>query len=272
MAKQPDSRTQQSRHRSKIYLVPIPKMRVPPALVTQRPFIKSHGDKLAAHLDLNKLALPVLNLRDGIYWILDGQHRIYALKQNGFESDALECEVFENLTDAEMADMFLGRDDRRAINQFARFNVACTAGRPREVAIRRAVETQGLKVSKRNEPNCIGAVAALGRVYDSAGETVLGQALRTIKHAYDGDAKAFDQRVIVGMGLVYNRYNGKTDERHLATALGNEVGGARSLLRRAESLFLSTGGDRAHCVAAAIVEAYNKRTPKANRLPSWWKD
>jgi ParB-like chromosome segregation protein Spo0J len=89
MAKQP------SRKPSKIRAVPIAQMRIPPALVTQREFRKAHGDRIAAELDLNKIGYPIINHRDGNYWVCDGQHRIYALRQNGFENDALDCEVFD---------------------------------------------------------------------------------------------------------------------------------------------------------------------------------
>lgn len=267
MAKQPDRR-----HSSKFYLVPINKMRVPPALVTQRPFIQAHGDKLAANLDLDQLGVPVINHRDGNYWILDGQHRIYALRHNGFERDNLMCEVYEGLTDAEMAHIFLGRDARRAINSLAKFHVSCTAEDQRAVAIRRAVETQGLKVSKNEEENCVGAVGALGKVYDRSGEVVLGQVLRTLKHAYSGDTAAFNQSVIVGMGLVFNRYNGKTNEQHLAESLSKEKNGVRGLMRLAEAQRDRTGNDKAQCVAASVVDIYNKRVgARAKKLPDWWK-
>ena len=268
---------QHTRRPSKIRPVPIDKMRTPPALVTQREFRKAHGDKLAAELDLNKLGFPIINHRDGVYWILDGQHRIYALKENGFSGDVLDCEVYDNLSDADMADIFLGRDDRRAVSPFDRFHVACTAGHVRETAIRRAVETQGLKISRRREEGCIGCVGALAKVYDfagggRAGETVLGQVLRTIKHAYSADPIAFDQSVIEGLGLVYHRYNGRTSEADLASRLGSSSHGVRGLLRRAEATRERTGNQKSHCVAATVVDVYNRGLgPRAkDRLPSWW--
>lgn len=267
MAKQP------SRRPSKIRPVPISQMRVPPALVTQREFRKAHGDRIAADLDLNKLGYPIINHRDGIYWICDGQHRIYALKQNGFEKDVLDCEVYEDLSDADMAEIFLGRDARRAISPFDKFHVACTAGRRRENDIRRAVETQGLKISRDADDNCIGAVAALGKVYDRSGDVVLGQVLRTIKSAYAGDPSAFDQSLIDGLGLVYNRYNGRTNEKDLAARLA-ATRNARALLLKAEALRERTGNQKSQCVAATVVDIYNRGVgPRgAKRLPSWWKE
>lgn len=267
MAKQHDSRT---RRASKVHPVPINKMRIPPALVTQRPFRKAHGDDLAANLDLNKLGFPIMNHRDGIFWVLDGQHRIYALKENGFTTDVLDCEVYEGLSDAEMADIFLGRDDRRAVDPFSRFHIACTAGRKRESDIRRTVETQGLKVSKSHGEDCIGAVGALGRVYDRDGAVVLGQALRTIKNAYAGDPDAFDSTVIDGVALIFNRFNGQTNEKELAARLSAKAHGVRGLLRLAESVRARTGNQKSQCVAAAAVEIYNKGKG-GTKLPSWWK-
>lgn len=265
MSKQP------SRRPSRIRPVPIAQMRVPPALVTQREFRKAHGDRIAADLDLNKLGYPIINHRDGIYWICDGQHRIYALKENGFEKEVLDCEVYEGLTDPEMAEIFLGRDARRAISPYDKFHVACTAGRRRENDIRRMVESNGLKVSRTKDEGCIGAISALGKVYDRSGDVVLGQVVRTIKNAYASDPAAFDSSVIEGLGLVFNRYNGRTNEKDLAARLAAMPYGVRGLLRRAESQRVRAGNKKTQCVAATIVEINNKGSHK-NRLPSWWKE
>jgi hypothetical protein len=252
-------------------------MRIPPALVTQRVFRKAHGDRLAAELDLNKLGYPIINHRDGHYWVLDGQHRIYALKQNGFANDMLDCEVYENLTDEEMADIFLGRDARRAVAPFDKFHVACTAGYSRETGIRRAVETQGVRVGRAKEDNTVSAIGSLGKVYDKAGggkngEVVVGQVVRTIKHAFGGDPVSFDAGLIEGLGLVFNRYNGRTNEKDLATRLAAR--GLRALMGRAETQRLRTGNLKGQCIAAAVVETYNRGLgPRAaDRLPSWWKE
>jgi hypothetical protein len=185
MAKQP------SRKPSKIRPVPIDKMRIPPALVTQREFRKAHGDRIASELDLNKIGYPIINHRDGNFWVCDGQHRVYALRQNGFEKDILDCEVFEDLSDAEMAEIFLGRDARKPIPLYDKFHVACTAGRRRELDIQRSVEANGQKIARSKEDG-ISSVGALGTVYDRSGDIVLGQVIRAINLAFSSDPMAFD--------------------------------------------------------------------------------
>jgi hypothetical protein len=267
MAKQP------SRKPSKIRPVPIVQMRVPPALVVQREFRKAWGDDLASNLDLNKLGFPIINHRDGIYWVVDGQHRVYALKENGFVKDNLDCEVYEDLSDAEMADLFIGRDNRRQIAPYDKFHVSVTARYKRETDILRAVESNGQKVSRdRNEG--ISAVGALGAVYDRSGDVVLGQVIRTINLGFGGDPFAFDRAVIEGLGLLYNRYNGKTNEKSLGQRLSSLRQGARELLRKAEAIRERTGNQKKHCIAAAVVDIYNKGLgPRdSHRLPAWWKE
>lgn len=241
--------------------------------MTQREFRKAHGDSIAADLDLNKLGFPVVNHRDGHYWVIDGQHRIYALRQNGFNEEPLDCEVYENLTDAEVADIFLGRDKRKAVPPFDKFHIACTAGYERETTVRRTVESNGQRIS-RDRDEGISTVGAIGKVYDQAGDVVLGQVIRTINLGFGGDPLGFERSVIEGLGLVYNRFNGRTNEKAMGQRLGTLKRGARELLQKAEALREKTGNQKKHCVAAVIVDVYNKAEGphSKNRLSSWWKE
>lgn len=255
---------------SRIGLLRIDTLRRSPAGLTQRRFDKAQAERYAAALDLDALGRPVINIRDGIPWIVDGQHRIEALKIVGFGEDKIECEIFEDLTDREQAALFLHIDQRRAINQFEKFLVACTAEYPAELGIRRAVESQGLKVSRERATGCVAAVTALRRVYEKGDETVLGRVLRTIRDGYAGDPTAFDGQVIEGIGLIFSRYNGQVSEREMAAALGGAQYGARGLIRRAEATRDRTGNPKVQCIAAAAVDLYNKGR-HTKRLPPWWK-
>jgi hypothetical protein len=227
MRKQDKTQPAQTRKPSKIKLVMISLLRTPTAGVTQREFRKAWGDRLALELDLNKIGHPIVNIRDGIYWTLDGQHRIYALRANGFENDPLECEVYEGLTDQEAAEIFLGRNTRKAIPLHDNFRVSCTAERQRELDIRRTVEANGQKVSR--DGSGISAIGALGAVYDLSGDVVLGQVVRTLNQGFSGDTQAFDAAIIRGMGGVFNRFNGKTNEKELVERLARLKRGAHEL-------------------------------------------
>jgi hypothetical protein len=273
MSKQSESATKAA---SKIYAVRINQMRPAPAGICQRSrFSKAWGDEIARNLDPDQIGLPVLNHRGGVFWIVDGQHRIYALKTHGFtdDKDTWLCEVFENLTDAEMADLFLTRNNGKHVTPFDKFKVACTAERPIEMAILRIVEAHGLKVSRAYQEGCIGAVTALRRVLGRAGdmgEIVLGRTIRTLRDAYASQPIAFDGYLIEGLGLVYARYD-KADEKLMVRQLAGVQRGAPGVLQRAQAQRERTGNHKVQCIAAVIVDIYNKGASGRQRLAAWWK-
>lgn len=256
----------------KVRPVPISQMRVPPVDIIQRPYNRAQAEKYANDFDFQKFGLPLVNHRDAAYWLFDGQHRIGALKIVGLGDQEVDCEVFENLSDPEMARIFLGRDDRRRIAPYTKFLVACTAGFPAESEVRRLVEANHLKISRRQDAGCIGAVTSLLRVYKASGSVVLGQVLRTIRDAYASDPAAFDNAVIVGLGLVFNRYNGKTQEQTLIAALSKTPQGVRGLFQRARRMRDETGRTMTQCIAATAVDLYNRSVPRNHRLANWFKE
>jgi hypothetical protein len=239
----------------------------------QREFRPAWGARLAKDLDLDKVGYPVVNIKGGIPWLMDGQHRIYALKEHGFTDDLLDCLVYENLTEKQMAEVFLTMNTSKAVSAFDRFRVACTAERSAELATYRIVEQNGLHISQAADDGCIGSVTTLLKVYNQYGAAVLEQTLRAIRDGYDGDHAAFSQSVLQGAALVFHRYNGQTNEREMATSLSKAAQGARGLIRRAQQQRDRSGSPLVQCVAAVIVDGYNKglaaRSPK--RLPPWWK-
>ena len=98
--------------RSKIEKVGLDSLRVPPAGKAQRPFRQSKGDEIAGHFDIDSFGFPVVCRVEAVNWLVDGQHRVYAIQQSGYaaSTDQIECEVYEGLALAEMARMFLGRN------------------------------------------------------------------------------------------------------------------------------------------------------------------
>lgn len=256
---------------SKIRLVPLDKTRPAPSGAGQRTrLIEAHVDFFMSHMDLNALGFPCLNLRDGVYWIFDGQHRIEALKRMNFE--ALECRVFENLSDADMASMFLNVNTGKAVDTFSKFSNACAAGYKPENDVRRAIESQGLRVSRETGDNCVGAIASCLRVYHAHGDVVLGKALRVLRDAYDGAPKSFEGNAIHALGLVFARYEARISESKMVSAIAPIKQGVVGLNRRSEQLRLRIGNAKVLCLAATLVDIYNKNERGNGKLPSWWQE
>ena len=271
MAKQP--KTRQWPH--KVRNVRVADMRVATVGVIQRRFCKAQAEEYAADFDLNKLGVPAVNFIDPIYWIVDGQHRIEALKMFFAPSDPglLECSVYEGLSDAEMAELFIGLNTRRSVHPFDMFNSSVTAGRATESEIHRIVESNGVTIKRQREPGSVSAVSSLRKIHNRAGSVVLGQTIRTLRDSFGDDPLAFDGQLMTGISLVFNRFNGKTNEKELVRSLQRVALGARGILRKAEDIRARTGNVKPICIAATIVDTFNRGLgPRSkDRLPSWWK-
>ena len=122
---------------SKIVTVPLENMRVSPnAQRTLRP--ARVMELLEMPFDLELLGYPVLNLRESAYWIIDGQHRIEALKRflvpTPWQTQAIECRVYTGQTEQWEADMFDRLNNNLHVNAFDTFKIRVTAKRVVECA------------------------------------------------------------------------------------------------------------------------------------------
>lgn len=252
-----------------VQFVRLGSMAIPPH--AQREFRAHKVDEILAEFDLDVFGLPVVSERRGTYYVLDGQHRVEAIKRwlgDGWEDQRIECRVYHNLTEAQEADKFDRLNNSMPVSVFDKFRIRVNAGREVEVKVKKVVEKEGLRISRDSVPGAIGAVGTLRKVYVRSGDKALAKTLRIIRDSY-GDA-GFEASVIDGIGHLVQRYDGLVDESVAAKQLGNAHGGVKGLLNRATTLHKQTGGLRAHCVAAAAVDIINSKKG-GKKLPSWWK-
>lgn len=245
-------------------------MAIPPHAQREK-IDESRVTRILANFDLDVFGVPTVSERRGVFYILDGQHRIEALRRwegEKWQDLRIECRVYRNLTESEEADKFRRLNDAKPVSIFDKFRIGVNAGYDVETKVKKIVEAQGLKISRDKIPGAVAAVGTLQRVYTRSGDKALGKTLRIIRDAF-GDA-GFESSVIDGVGHMVQRYDGLLDEESAAKHLSIVHGGVKGLLNRASTLHKQTGGLRAHCVAAAVDIINAKRSGKA-KLPSWWK-
>jgi hypothetical protein len=252
--------------KARLQRVPIPQMRVSPQ--AQRNLNQARVDKLAARFDMEQLGTPVVSHRDAFFYVIDGQHRIEALKKIGYGTYEAQCWTYQGLTEAGEAAVFLTLNDTLTVGAYLTFKVAVQAGRPEEADIDRIVRAQGLRVGPDRSGGTVAAVHALRRVYRRDGPACLARTLRIVRGAY-GET-GMEGSVIDGVSLVCHRYDGQLDDAQVIAALACAAGGVNGLLGKAETMRLATGSQKAHCVAAAAVELINRRI-RGKKLRSWWK-
>jgi hypothetical protein len=249
--------------------IPLDRVKVNP--LAQREQNQARVDRLVAEFDLEQLGYPTVNHREDHYWVIDGAHRIAALKEwlgDDWEAQQVQCQTYEGLTEEEEAEVFLKLNDTLAVQAFAKFRIGVQAGRDEETDVDRIVRQCLLRVSQDKGDGAIAAVGTLMRVYRRGGPQSLARTLLIIRDSY-GDP-GLEAPVIDGIGLLCHRYNGELDDARLVERLSKAHGGVNALMGKAENLRKQTGNPRNHCVAAAAVEINNSGRG-GKKLPSWWR-
>lgn len=269
MTKPQNTARRAAEREARLTWVPLGLMRVPQ--MAQRELKAGRVDHIAANMDLEQIGTPTVNKRGGHAYILDGQHRIEALKQwlgDGWENQTVHCWTYDGLNEEEEAETFLKLNDTLTVQAFDKFRIGLNAGRQEEGEIAAVVQKAGLIISQSGAEGAIGAVGTLRRVYRREGHAVLARTLGIIRDAYG--SPGLDSAVIDGIGLLCGRYNGELSTEAAVTRLRSAAGGVGGLMNRAYFAKNQTGAPLNQCVAAAAVELIN-RGKGGKKLPSWWK-
>lgn len=242
----------------------------PPA---QREFRPHKGREILDTFDEGKLGIFTVSFRDGRYWIVDGQHRKWALCEylgEGWEDWEVEVLCHFGLTEDKEAELFLVLNDHLAVSALDKFKVAVTALRPTESDIDRIARSLHLKIAGGTSPYTISAVTALEGVYQAGGPQLLVKTLFTIREAWEGSG--FEAAMIAGLGKFVSRYQGRYDEATLVSKLAKLRGGQKTVDQRAHLIRERTAASLRESTAAAVTEIYNQGLRGTKSLGSWFKD
>lgn len=240
--------------------IPLNLLIVDPAV--QRPLDVKRIDKLAAQLDLDAIGLICVSRRNGdVYSIIDGQHRVAALRAAGFADDTVECEIFSGLSLSEEAAMFRHRNFRSSVQKVDLFRVRVVEGDETAVAIHALLLKYGWKVQNGSHAGYLNAIDAFERVWLKDAEGVPTSAERTIDtitSAWGLDQGGADRSIITGLGSMFLHYRFAMDLSTVIARLKKLDGGPVSLLSRARGLQNVIKGQLSSSLAEIVVEEYNR--------------
>lgn len=232
----------------------------------QRDLRPGWAAQIAADFDPDRFSPPLLSKHGNKFYVVDGQHRIEAMRLMGWEDQQIQCWVYDDLSEAQEADLFLWHNNRKQVNAFDTFQIAVVAERSNETDIDRIVRAKGLKIAS-GQPGGISATGALRKVY-SHGEGVLARTITICNNAY-GD-EGLKGHIIEGIGLLCAKYNGELRDDEAIAKLGNARGGVGALNSKAYTFRKQMGRPLPHCVAAAATDIINTGRRGASKLPNWW--
>lgn len=242
----------------------------------QRGLSKQWVQEHLSSFDVDQLGYIVVNKRpNGKHYVIDGQHRVELMRAVGWGDQKIHAECFDGLTQAQEAELFIARNDRRAVTTYDRFRIRVTAGEADAVAIDKIVRDHGMTIANQAKDGTIVAVVSLEKVYRGAGiasekdgPQALRNTLKTLVQAWGKNSGSISGDVILGIGLVQLRYNGKIDQSDLVKKLAPFPGGAPGLVGKGKAARDISGRPLAHCVASIVVDQYN-RSKRSGKLDAW---
>ena len=169
----------------------------------QREYDERWASKIAGEFDPDLFDDLVVTLPNGngIYHVIDGQHRRGAICSLYGEEEKVPCRVLEVKDPARAAAIFDKiNNSRRKLSPLVKFKVRVTAGHESEVAINNLVTSLGLRIENGDTSRSVRAVSALLNVSNTFGLSVLKEALMAIIATWDNDKGAFEGPIIEGFG------------------------------------------------------------------------
>jgi len=225
----------------------------------QREFNERHADKIASDFDPDLFDDLVVTLPNGngIYHVVDGQHRKAAIQKLYGENEKVPCRVVSAADPARAASIFDKiNTGRRKPNPVELFNVRVAAGYETEVAINRVVTFLGYRIAHAVGDGTIRAVAALTSIYKNYGLEVLKETLMAIKGTWDKDAHAVDGPIIEGFGALIAEHRGHLDWKRLREQTSQKFTPGR-LLGHAKSDRELNGGTIGKAVCRVLIRTYD---------------
>jgi len=208
--------------------------------------------------------LIVTDQNDGTYSGTEGQHRLWALRELGY--DEWPCQVLPPRTLANEARVFVDvNSNRTALAGADKWRARRMARDPIVLEIEDVVHSLGLVIDQdaHRSWRVIRATSALERAHRMGGASLLEDVLRTIGNAWPEDDEAFKANVVLGLAsfLIYYR---DTEQFRRGDLVGKLAAvPLRKMLQRASVLGVGaqTAGSGEYAASPgmvrAMVEAYN---------------
>lgn len=193
--------------------------RLTSGLPYQRPVEQKDVDKIIREWSGRELSPVVVSFRDGKFNVLDGQHRIEAMRQMAGGKDVIvPCIIHTGLTYAEEAEMYAKLDtDKKRLTLRQHTKAVVEAGSDAKIMeVKRLVEDGGFTwalEAQTGEPFEIAAVRALINAYQLLGGNAFSRMLALMAGAWQGTPNSLKASMLSGMALFVKTYEMELSDR-----------------------------------------------------------
>lgn len=216
-------------------------------------------------------ALNVAPRPDGLYAVIDGQHRLLALDQMGIRPTSKVPCIVHSTANEPLTFVHLNR--RAILDPMEEFRASLEGEEPDAIELQRAVMQAGFEValttvstaSKRRDRS-LYCIKRLQKLVADYGGPALTELLRFVDDTWPHDKDALTSHILGGLAAFRDIYVRMYDPAILVQAL--QTAGPRNILRDAREV-ASTGGGANSSVLMQVVRSIRKVYMQAGgvRLP-----
>jgi hypothetical protein len=236
-------------------------------------------DKIVAKYNSDALGIiTVSHRKDRSFVVVDGQHRVEATRRVTDNQGNLPCRIFEDLTLADEAQMFLDLNYTTLptmIDKYkVRLNVESEDGDAAR-SIGELVGAYGWTVSRTAADSHINAVSVLERLYGlsrkiEADPNLIQVTILVITRAWGINRYGVQAPILEGIGRMFAEYGSLLDVDHLIEVMKKYQGGPGTLVGEASQLANLRRWKKSMAVADILVNEYNKGR-RTKTLTTWAK-
>lgn len=173
----------------------------------QRTVRNNKVNHIVGNFDADIIGIILVSHRDGAYYIIDGQHRVEALRRLG--SKNVLCQVLTGLTYEEEAEKFEKLNtNRTALTPINKFNARIEAKDNTALSIISSLKKYGFdcpRKTNKSDDNLIGSVSSLEKIYNKNGVKHFESVLKLIRVCWNGDKRSLQASIILGLSnFLYN--------------------------------------------------------------------
>lgn len=212
--------------------------------------------------------LVVSRRENGQIAVMDGQHRLMAIRQIGYHDQRVPCLVYTGLSIEEEARRFNTQDARKNLTPQERFHSALIQRDPQALLIDATVRACGFEINLADGEmghGRIPGVAALVRIETSYTNGTLRDVLLLLRDGF-GTEQGPRHTLMAGTASFLSRYREDYDRKRLVSVLRRMT--MDRLTAEGTDIARVLGIQTADGVGRSIVKAYNDHL-RENRLPDW---
>lgn len=235
----------------------------------QRPIEKSVVEHLVKEWDARLFDPITVSFRDGKFHVVDGQHRIIALRQmNDGKHVMVACKVYSGMTYQQEADFCFKIDKaKKRLKLSQSTNAIAESGADAEIsAIKTIVESCGFIWALREKGGNVGEITATRatiNTYRQLGSAAFTRMMRLLRDTWHGSACSLTARVLSGLALFIKTYETEMEDKVFISQLSRVD--PEEIIRRGK-LDFSTA-KYALRFARVILEKYNAQRKEGKKLP-----